>query len=101
MNDNNPNYDYRCDNDEVERPPIFKQLLAMDEKKMAKKSAKMSDKLSDKLSANLRHLLIDKDDLAEKLCAAGSTSHAEAYHGRIVTRGFYVKGDYLHLLNLI
>ena len=61
----------------------------------------MFDQLSDKLSENLRHLLIEKDDLAEKLCAAGSTSHAEAYHGRIVTRGLYVKGDYLRHLNLL
>ena len=104
MNKSYPDRDFRCDHDEIQRPPIFKQLMEIDEKKAAqkskKKSDKMSDKLTEKLSENLRHLLIEEDNLAEKLCALGSTSHAEAYHGRIVTRGFYTKGDFLLLLAL-
>ena len=52
----------------------------------------MSDNLTDKLSDNLRNLLIDNDDLAERLCAMGSTSHAESNHARIVRRGYHVKG---------
>ena len=79
---------YRCDSDAKERPPVFKQLLALDQKK------KMSDRLSDKLIKNLRHLLIEKDDLAERLCDTGSTSALESNHARIVNRGYYVKGKY-------
>ena len=66
---------------------MFKQLLALDQKK------KMSDKMSDKLIKNLRHLLIEKDDLAERLCDTGSTSACESNHARIVNRGYYIKGE--------
>ena len=85
----------RCDNDDKERQAIFKQLLDIDAKKCqnkTKKNVKMSDNLTDKLSDNLRNLLIDNDDLAERLCAMGSTSHAESNHARIVRRGYHVKG---------
>ena len=77
---------HRCDSEAQERPPVFKQLLALDQKK------KMSDRLSDKLIKSLRHLLIEKEDLAERLCDTGSTSACESNHARIVNRGYYVKG---------
>ena len=70
---------------------MFKQLLALDQKK------KMSDKMSDKLIKNLRHLLIEKDDLAERLCDTGSTSACESNHARIVNRGYFIKGEKLSL----
>ena len=70
---------------------MFKQLLALDQKK------KTSDKLSDKLIKNLRHLLIEKDDLAERLCDTGSTSACESNHARIVNRGYFIKGEKLSL----
>ena len=70
---------------------MFKQLLALDQKK------KMSEKLSEKLIKNLRYLLIEKEDLAERLCDTGSTSACESNHARIVNRGYYVKGLELSL----
>ena len=88
MNRNRSNRDYRCDNAQKERSPVFKQLLAIDQKKM-------SDNLSDKLVINLRELLIDKNDLAERLCTMGSISQCESNHARIITRGYYVKGDFI------
>ena len=53
----------------------------------------MSDNKTDKLVANLRHLLVEKNDLAENICCMGSTSQCESNHARIVNRGYYVKGD--------
>ena len=83
----------RCDLEQTERPPIFKQLMANDEKKKAQKVGKMSEKLTDKLIAELRYLLVEKDNFAEKLCMLGTTSHCESNHARIVNRGFYTKGE--------
>lgn len=106
---NNPKYSSRCDHETKEREAIFKQLLEIDankSQKTTKMSDKMSDKLTDKLSAELRHLLVEKDDFAERLCSMGSTSHAEANHARIINRGFHTKGkillfDFLTFFDLI
>ena len=81
----------RCDADQTERPCIFKQLIENDKKKSAKK-LKSDGKLTEKLEAKLRHLLIEKEDLAEKLCMLGSTSHLESNHARIINRGWHNKG---------
>ena len=83
----------RCDLEQKDRPPIFKQLMANDEKKKARKDGKMSEKLTDKLIKNLRYVLVEKDDFAEKLCMLGTTSACESNHARIVNRGFYTKGE--------
>ena len=88
-NEMKPYRTYRCDIEAKERPPVFKQLLALDQTK------KVSDKLSDKLVTHLRHLLVDKNDLAERLCSVGSTSACESNHARIVNCGFYTKGEKL------
>jgi len=77
----------------MERPCIFKQLIANDQKKKAKKGEKVTEKMTDKLQKNLRYLLIERDDFAEKLCCLGSTSHCEANHARIIRRGLYSKGE--------
>ena len=88
------NHYSRCDADQTDRPCIFKQLIENDKKKSAKK-LKSDGKLTEKLEAELRHLLIDKEDLAEKLCMLGSTSHCEANHARIINRGWHNKGKRL------
>ena len=49
------------------------------------------------MGENLRELLIgdDKKDMCHVLCCLGNTSHNEANHARIVTRGYHVKGKKL------
>ena len=49
------------------------------------------------MGENLRELLIgdDKKDMSHVLCCLGNTSHNEANHARIVTRGYHVKGKKL------
>ena len=46
------------------------------------------------MSDNLRDLLIgdEKTDVTQILCSLGNTSHNEANHARIITRGYHTKG---------
>ena len=55
--------------------------------------------MTDKLKKNLRHLLVEKDNFAEKLCCLGSTSQCESNHARIINRGYHVKGNYILTLD--
>ena len=77
----------RCDEEQKHRNCLFKQLLENDSKS---KSGSLTKKMSD----NLRGLLLgdDKKDMSHILCSLGNTSHNEANHARIVTRGYHVKG---------
>ena len=78
----------RCDDEEIKRTPIFKQLLDIADKKK-------SEDLIGKLSTRLRTLLVgtDADDFTERILSLGSTSELESNHGRITTRGYHVKGN--------
>ena len=85
----------RCDHDEKQRDCLFKQLIDLDQKSK-------TTTLTEKMSKNLRELLIgdDKKDMCNVLCCLGNTSHNEANHARIVTRGYHVKGEILGLFFL-
>ena len=76
----------RCDESEKHRECLFNQLIANDAKTGGTKTKEMSD--------NLRALLIgdDKFDVTQILCSLGNTSHNEANHARIITRGYHTKG---------
>ena len=78
----------RCDDEEMKRPVIFKQLLDIKDKKK-------SEDLIAKLSRGLRDLLVgdEKDDFTNRILCLGSTSELESNHGRLTTRGLHVKGD--------
>ena len=78
----------RCDDEEMKRPAIFKQLLDIKDKKK-------SEDLIGKLSRGLRDLLVgdEKDDFTNRVLCLGSTSELESNHGRLTTRGLHVKGD--------
>ena len=76
----------RCDEDKKHRECLFNQLIANDAKTGSKKTKLMSD--------NLRELLLgdEKKDMCHVLCSLGNTSHNEANHARVITRGLHVKG---------
>ena len=78
----------RCDNEAMQRPPIFKQLLDITDKKR-------SAHLIGQLTENLRELLVgtEKDDFTYRMLCLGSTSELESNHGRLTTRGYHVKGS--------
>ena len=65
---------------------MFKQLIDNDSKFGSDSTKKMSD--------NLREMLIgdEKKDMCDVLCSLGNTSHNEANHARLITRGYHVKG---------
>ena len=78
----------RCDDEEIKRTPIFKQLLDIADKKR-------SDHLLGQLTERLRNLLVgtESDDFTYRMLCLGSTSELESNHGRLTTRGYHVKGS--------